>query len=94
MSKIIAGIAASDGYAHAKVYRLIEPDLTVNKVTVDDPSTEIERLDQAVADSQKEIERIRAIAAKSLGEEEAQVFDAHAMILSDPEIIIACASNT
>ena len=87
MSKIIAGIAASDGYAHAKVYRLIEPDLTVNKVTVDDPSTEIERLDQAVADSQKEIERIRAIAAKSLGEEEAQVFDAHAMILSDPEMI-------
>lgn len=86
MSKKITGIAASDGYAHAKVYRLIEPDLTVTKESVDNPAEEIERLEQAITKSQAEIERIRAIAVESLGEEEAQVFDAHAMILSDPEI--------
>ena len=86
MSKKITGIAASDGYAHAKVYRLIEPDLTVEKVQVEDPAVEIERLNEAIEKSNAEIERIRAIAAQSLGEEEAQVFDAHAMILSDPEM--------
>ena len=86
MSKKITGIAASDGYAHAKVYRLIEPDLTVNKVNVDDPTAEIDRLNEAIKTSQAEIERIREIAVKSLGEEEAQVFDAHLMILSDPDL--------
>ena len=86
MSKKITGIAASDGYAHAKVYRLIEPDLTVQKVTVDDPTAEIDRLNEAIKISQAEIERIREIAVKSLGEEEAQVFDAHLMILSDPDL--------
>jgi len=86
MSKKITGIAASDGYAHAKVYRLIEPDLTVEKVEVDNPDAEIERLHQAIEESKTEIERIREIAAESLGEEEAQVFDAHGMILNDPEM--------
>ena len=87
MSKKITGIAASDGYAHAKVYRLIEPDLTVNKITVDDPNAEIERLNQAIKASQEEIQKIREIAVQSLGEDEAQVFDAHLMILSDPDMV-------
>ena len=86
MSKKITGIAASDGYAHAKVYRLIEPDLTINKIEVEDPAVEIERLNDAVEKSKVEIGRIRAVAAESLGEEEAQVFDAHIMILEDPEM--------
>jgi len=86
MASKITGIAASDGYAHAKVYRLIEPDLTVEKVEVDNPDAEIERLNQAIEESKTEVKRIRGIAAESLGEEEAQVFDAHAMILDDPEM--------
>ena len=86
MSKKITGIAASDGYAHAKVYRLIEPDLTIEKTEIEDPAIEIERLKEAIEKSSAEIGRIREIAAQSLGEEEAQVFDAHAMILSDPEM--------
>ena len=86
MSKKITGIAASDGYAHAKVYRLIEPDLTVEKKEIEDPAVEIERLHEAIEKSSVEVGRIREIAAQSLGEEEAQVFDAHAMILSDPEM--------
>lgn len=86
MGKLISGIAASDGYAHAKVYRLIEPDLTFEKKSIQNPTVEIERFETALLDSQKEIEKIRLIAAESLGEEEAQVFDAHAMILSDPDM--------
>ncbi|MDN6162211.1 MAG: phosphoenolpyruvate--protein phosphotransferase, partial [Atopostipes sp.] len=86
MTKLISGIAASEGYAHAKVYRLIEPDLTVEKKEVEDPKQEIKRFEQAIEQSSKEVEKIRAIASESLGEEEAQVFDAHGMILSDPEM--------
>lgn len=86
MAKLINGIAASDGYAHAKVYRLIEPDLTFEKETVEDSAAEIQRYEEAVEKSSNEINNIRAIAAESLGEEEAKVFDAHAMILSDPDM--------
>ncbi len=86
MTKLITGIASSDGYAHAKVYRLVEPDLTVERITIDDSSVEIERFYKAIEQSNAEILKIRAIAEESLGEEEAQVFDAHAMILSDPDM--------
>src|SRR5699024_6115375 len=40
-----------------------------------------------------ELESIRANAVKTLGEEAAQVFDAHAMVLSDPELIQTIESN-
>lgn len=86
MSKKVTGIAASDGYASAKAYRLVEPDLTVSKNLVDDPEKEIVRLNEALARSTEELEHIREIAAESLGEEEAQVFDAHIMVLGDPEL--------
>src|SRR5699024_7013365 len=61
-------------------------DLTVEKTEIEDPAIEIERLNEAIEKSTVEVERIREIAAQSLGEEEAQVFDAHAMFLSDPEM--------
>jgi len=66
---------------------LTEPDLTVTKVTVEDSEKEVSRLDDALAASIKDVELIKETALKNLGEEEAQVFDAHLMVLSDPELI-------
>ena len=87
MKPTLQGIAASDGIAIAKVYTLTEPDLTVTKVTVEDSEKEVSRLDDALAASIKDVELIKEKALKNLGEEEAQVFDAHLMVLSDPELI-------
>ena len=87
MKPTLQGIAASDGIAIAKVYTLAEPDLTVTKVTVEDSEKEVSRLDDALAASIKDVELIKETALKNLGEEEAQVFDAHLMVLSDPELI-------
>ena len=87
MKPTLQGIAASDGIAIAKVYTLTEPDLTVTKVTVEDSEKEVSRLDDALAASKKDVELIKETALKNLGEEEAQVFDAHLMVLSDPELI-------
>ena len=85
MGEHLKGIAASDGIATAKAYLLVQPDLSFDKKTVDDPSKEIDRLKQALDQSNDELKVIRAKAAESLGEEEAQVFDAHMMILADPD---------
>ena len=87
MKPTLQGIAASDGIAIAKVYTLTEPDLTVTKVNVEDSEKEVSRLDDALAASIKDVELIKETALKNLGEEEAQVFDAHLMVLSDPELI-------
>nr|WP_172425604.1 phosphoenolpyruvate--protein phosphotransferase [Latilactobacillus sakei] len=81
----LTGIAASDGIATAKAYMLVQPDLSFSKSTISDSEKEINRLHKALHDSTSDLETIRKIAAESLGEEEAQVFDAHMMILADPE---------
>ncbi|WP_155286532.1 phosphoenolpyruvate--protein phosphotransferase [Lacticaseibacillus zhaodongensis] len=85
MSKELKGIAASDGVAVAKAYMLVEPDLSFTKKAIDDTDTEVSRFKKAVADSNDDLQVVRAKAKESLGEEEAQVFDAHMMILADPE---------
>ena len=87
MKPTLQGIAASDGIAIAKVYTLTEPDLSFSKVSVEDTENEISRLEKALEVSTKEIELIKETALKNLGEEEAQVFEAHLMVLSDPELV-------
>ncbi|MBX9039670.1 phosphoenolpyruvate--protein phosphotransferase [Enterococcus durans] len=87
MVEMLKGIAASDGVAVAKAYLLVQPDLTFSKTTVEDTSAEESRLDDALAKSTEELQQIREKAAQSLGEAEAQVFDAHLMVLSDPEMV-------
>ena len=87
MTKMLKGIAASDGVAVAKAYLLIQPDLSFETVSVEDTSAEEARLDAALEASQNELSLIRENAVASLGEEAAQVFDAHMMVLADPEMI-------
>ncbi len=87
MVEMLKGIAASDGVAVAKAYLLVQPDLSFTKVTIEDVSAETARLDDALSKSSDELQLIRNKAAENLGEEEAQVFDAHLMVLSDPEMV-------
>lgn len=85
MAKQLKGIAASDGVATAKAYLLVQPDLSFSQSTIEDPTKEIDRLHTALDQSTSELKLIRDKAAESLGEEEAQVFDAHMTMLADPE---------
>ena len=87
MTEMLKGIAASDGVAVAKAYLLVQPDLSFETVTVEDTSAEEARLDAALKASQDELSIIREKAVETLGEEAAAVFDAHLMVLADPEMI-------
>jgi phosphoenolpyruvate--protein phosphotransferase (EC 2.7.3.9) len=80
------GIAASSGIAIAKAYKLDMPDLTVTKESITNVEEEVARYDQAVVEVTKDLEAIKAIASKNLSEEEAAIFDAHALVLADPEL--------
>ncbi|MGD6875550.1 phosphoenolpyruvate--protein phosphotransferase [Bacillus infantis] len=83
----LQGIAASSGIAIAKAYRLVEPDLSFSKKTVEDADNEVGRFQQALATSKSELEAIREKAEKDLGADKAAIFDAHLLVLSDPELI-------
>ena len=86
MSQIIKGIAASDGIGIAKAYLLIDPDLSFEKKTIDDPATEYQRIEAAFDQSISELATIKQNAKSRLSDEELEVFDAHIAILSDPEM--------
>ncbi|MBS3681810.1 phosphoenolpyruvate--protein phosphotransferase [Ornithinibacillus massiliensis] len=83
----IHGIAASSGIAIAKAYQLVTPDLTYTAETVDNPESEIKRLEDALEISKQELEKIKAHTLKELGEEHAEIFSAHLLVLGDPELI-------
>ncbi|WP_053218685.1 phosphoenolpyruvate--protein phosphotransferase [Virgibacillus senegalensis] len=83
----IKGIAASSGIAIAKAYKLEVPELSFDKQKIENPEAEIERLDDALAVSKQELEIIKENARKSLGDEHAEIFSAHLLVLSDPEMI-------
>lgn len=85
--KELQGIAASSGIAIAKAYRLIEPDLTFEKKSIDDVEQETKRLDESIATSINELETIQKNAEKEMGAEEAEIFNAHILVLKDPELI-------
>ncbi|MGG1290535.1 phosphoenolpyruvate--protein phosphotransferase [Bacillus smithii] len=86
MSTILKGIAASNGIAIAKAYRLVEPDLKVERKDIQNSEEEINRFEEAIRQSQSELETIRDHAKKELGEEKAAIFEAHLLVLSDPEM--------
>lgn len=87
MAKDVKGIAASDGIGIAPAYLLVDPDLSYDKVKVDDIAAEYARVEQAFQDSIEELTQIKENAKDRLGEEELGVFDAHIAILSDPEML-------
>src|SRR4051812_16085878 len=82
----LKGIAASNGIAIAKAYRLVEPDLSFDQKSVEDVTSEVERFRKAMEKSKSELEAIRDKAKVDLGADKAAIFEAHLLVLSDPEL--------
>ena len=83
----LKGIAASQGISFAKAYVFVEPDLTVKEVKIEDVAAEIRRFEDAIEASKKELTIIKENALASLGADKAAVFEAHLLILDDPEFM-------
>ena len=82
---MLKGIAASQGIAIAKVYKLEQPVLDI-VMKASDPDEELAKLDAAFTKTVEDIEKIKEVASKSLAPEELAVFDAHLMMAGDPEL--------
>ncbi|MEI4769128.1 phosphoenolpyruvate--protein phosphotransferase [Psychrobacillus sp. FJAT-51614] len=87
MTHYLKGIAASSGIAIGKAFLLVEPDLTVIKKSITSSEEEITRFHTAKHEANRELQKIRDHAADDLGDEHAAIFDAHLLVLSDPELL-------
>ena len=87
MAKHIKGIAASDGVAIAKAYLLVEPDLSFDNEPVTDTDAEVAKFNSALNKSKVELTKIKENAEKQLGADKAAIFEAHLLVLDDPELI-------
>lgn len=85
--KKLSGIGASSGIAIAKAYRLEEPDLTVSRKNIQNPAEETERFEKAVENAKQELKVIRDNANEKLGADKAAIFEAHLLVLNDPELL-------
>ena len=85
--ELLKGLAASRGIAIAKAYRLVEPDLSIVKKVVENVEEELKRFQMALESSKTELEDIREKAQVELGADKAAIFEAHLLVLSDPEFV-------
>lgn len=83
----LTGIAASDGIAIAKAYRFVQPDLSFAKTTVHDIEAEQKRLAAALAKAEQELIVIRQQTLEKFSAEAAAIFEAHLLVVHDPELI-------
>ena len=83
----IKGIPASPGIAIGPVYQLVQHELKVERRRIEDPSSELDRLDGALQEAIAQINVLQDKAEREASAEEAAIFEAHAMFLEDPAII-------
>ena len=83
------GIAASEGIVIGKAYVYKTEKLNTNKVSIEDTENEKERLKRAVEQGTNEINIIKEQTKNKLGKDKAGIFEAHIMMIEDPEFIDA-----
>lgn len=80
------GIAASEGIAISKVYKLEKPVLDVIE-TRGSVEEELVNLEQSLQSTRFDITRIKEQSVGRLSEEELAIFDAHLAVTEDPEFV-------
>lgn len=81
------GMATSPGIALGKILIYEEPDIIVNKKQIKESNKEIDKLEIAIEKGIKQIEKLYEKTLKNVGEDEAEIFNAHKMMMEDPEFI-------
>jgi len=83
---MIKGIPVSEGYAFAKVLRIIDDSIDTSKKIVSDPLQEINHFYEAIDKTVLQLNALKDETEKKFGIDTAKIFEAHMMIADDPEI--------
>lgn len=85
----ISGIGVSAGIVVGRALRIGNPSRMVEEVVLDpeEVNEEIERFEEALKQSEAQLEELRRRVAEVLGERDARIFDAHLMLVADQVLI-------
>jgi len=83
----VTGIPASKGIAIGPGFIYQTTRATPDRRTVSDVKAELEHFRLSCAKADKELEKLNHEAVESVGEEAAEIFEAHRMMLQDPELV-------
>ena len=86
MSQELSGIAASPGIAIAEAL-VLNDEVSYEERQVSDTEEEKERLAAAIKESKEQLKKIKTKVKDEMGEEKAQIFEAHLLAVEDPELI-------
>lgn len=91
--KTFYGTGASEGIAIGPVFLYQKRLITVEKLQVDDTSSELARLEVALIRARQELRHLAAQARVDIGASEAEIFEAQALFLEDPELLRKVHAN-
>lgn len=85
----LKGIAAAPGISIAKAHKIGKEELDVPKLAigVEEIPLQIQLFEEALISTRKEIIELQKRIAQDMGQEEAQIFDAHLLVLEDRMLI-------
>ncbi len=86
-NKILHGIASAPGFAIAQAHIYLKDREEISDSNITDTEEAVKSLDEALAKSKKELNKIFSLAIDKLGEKRAAIFEAQLMILDDPILI-------
>ena len=81
------GTGASPGIALGRALVIEHSELVIEKKTIENIDEEIQKLESAVKVSKEELTKVKEKALAELGEHEAEIFEAHLLVLEDPELV-------
>lgn len=87
------GTGASPGIALGRALVIEHSELVIEKKTIENIDKEIQKLESAVKVSKEELTKVKEKALAELGEHEAEIFEAHLLVLEDPELIGSAISK-
>ena len=87
------GTGASPGIALGKALVIEHSELVIERKSIENVDIEIEKLQNALTISKEELTKVKEKALQELGEHEAEIFEAHLLVLEDPELIDSAISK-
>ncbi|MBS3995542.1 MAG: phosphoenolpyruvate--protein phosphotransferase, partial [Alkaliphilus sp.] len=81
------GIAASSGVSICKALVLKEVKYNIEKKNIENVPKEIDSLHAALKLSREQLSNVKKITENKMGKDNAEIFEAHLLMLDDPELI-------
>ena len=83
----VQGIGASPGIAIGPAFQFAKVEVDVERRPIENPAAEWERFEAALETAREQLGQVLAKAEEETGAEEASIFEAHLMMLKDPELL-------